>query len=1232
MNQLLCLKLIALSTPVFSPQTTVIFLGNKTQGFTEALDSLVETIPDIEHLPEALTRLVGFDEVSALESNQPSESENSLPLDDIDFLLTKPANDAQKRVISRLEKTGSVLVQGPPGTGKSHTIANIIGHLLANGKTVLVSSHTPKALKVVRDKVAKPLQPLCVSVLDNDVESKSQLEESVNGIVGYLSRTDYNSLSSEVNQLSERRILLKQKLKSLESKALEIRKNEYADIVVSGNGIPPSEAARKIKEKGTTDGWIPGPLKQGAPPPLNETELAELYSTNISISHEEELCISEELPNLENILSPNMLRELVARLNEIDREIASTHLDLWATKNQNAEELSKLCENIQMSLQIFSSHQWIQKVVEDSQLGDDHILPWHNLINLVNTTCKKIAERSEPILKHGPVVSGISPLNESIKTCNEIIGHLLSGKSLGVFQTAFNRNWKCFIASARVDDGTPSTIKHFEAILALLESSQLRRELSRRWERQVVAIGGPNLTKSEPEVSAKSLLSPIELAATWTTKSWEHLKSSLTNQGFKIQTATEKLALDRPTSGYILQIQNLVQNLILPALESRKIWIQLQAMEDLRDLTLQTLRHNSSKTKNALTYLNQMIQAIQNLNIEDYETSYNRYIEIKSKVDIYKRRLSLLNVLAETAPSWSEAISLRAGIHGKEIIPGNLHNAWNICQWRNELDRRGTEDYSSTQREIQRIKNELNDVNAQYVENLAWRFQHKRTGLPERQALTGWQQIQNRITRTGRGVRDVQLRKESRKLIKNCKNAVPVWIMPLSKVFDNFDLVKTKFDVLILDEASQSDITALAAFVIAKQVIVVGDKQQVTPYAVGQNLGQIQSLIDELLQGIPNRVLYDGRTSVYDLAEQAFGETIRLVEHFRCVPDIIDFSNHLSYEGEIKPLRESSSSPFTKHCIAHRVDGANCENKVNHKEATEIASIIAAMVETKEYANTSIGVISLLGQEQSVIIDNLLQRKIPTEKYSNHSILCGNASHFQGDERDVILISMVDSCHKPPLRMRQSDDFKKTFNVAASRARNQLWVVHSLNPNVDLQPGDLRLRLIQHAENPKALGANIEEVQKRADPRSVVFEQNVIKDLMEQGFRVTPQVEVGAYTIDMVIEGTTRRIAIECDGDRYHPIEKLNDDIQRQMVLERLGWTFIRIRGSEYFRNKESTLRRVIAELDEMNIERLGAGQITTTENQNDDLQRRILKRALEIRKEWETQIDHTSTEDVPIE
>lgn len=1198
----------------------IIFLGSRTQGFAEALDKLIDALPQTEIISEALFRIVGIDQKITPSSESDVGRADAPPQlkqpDSVDFLLTKPANKEQERVITRLEQTGSVLVQGPPGTGKSHTIANIIGHLLASGKTILVSSHTSKALKVIREKVVKPLQPLCVSVLENDQESKAQLEESINGIVSYLSRTDQDSLAKEISQLGQRRTQVKTQLKKLEATALEIRKGEYTDIVVAGEGTPPSDAARKVSELEYQHGWIPGPVQYGAPPPLNELELQELYKTNGTLPVEDERCIAEGLPDLSTILSPSDFSELAVNLKSLDKDRANRFPELWTHTEQDLAAIERISKNLEQVLKSFSDHQWTRKVAEDSMLGKDRLRPWINLIEMIEVTNREVARRTELILKHGPQAT-VEVSVETIKTCEEIVMHLRSGGSLGFFSTAFKSPWRVLIRACRVDDGAPSRVEHFEAILALMESEQLRHELKRRWERQVVALGGSKLESHEPEIFAKSLLDAMKLATTWGA-AWNYLESELEKQGFSLQTAFAKLSLKGQSTGYIEQIQVLVENTLVPAIDSRRLFLRMKQLESLREQTLQNLKVNALKSTNANAYLHRLISATQQLDVEGYKEAHDRYLDIKSRVDVFGKRTALLRTLERTASGWAKAIELRSGVHGQDFVPGNSLIAWKVCQWRQELDRRISQDYSATQREIQRLKAELNGINAQYVEKLTWKFQHARTGLRERQALTGWLQHQGKLTKTGKGTRDVHLKREARKTLKDCKNAVPVWIMPLSRVFDSLDLVHTKFDVVLLDEASQSDITALVAFAIAKQVIVVGDNKQVTPYAVGQELGKIQSLIDELLQGIPNRMLYDGKTSVYNLAEQAFGETIRLVEHFRCVPDIIEFSNQLSYSGEIRPLRESSSSPYASHLIAHRIDGASSHNKTNQREATEIASLVCAMTEMPEYQNASIGVISMVGQEQAVVIDSILQRRLQTSEYSRHKLLCGNASQFQGDERDVIVISIVDTCDSPPLAIRQTEDFKKTFNVAASRAQNQLWVVHSLNPATDLKPGDLRLRLIQHAENPRVLRQQIETAQKKADPKSVVFEPAVIRDLMQAGFRVTPQVEVGTYTIDMVVEGTSKRIAIECDGDRYHPPEKLADDTQRQMVLERLGWKFIRIRGSEYFRYREATMKRVVGELDSMGIERLGPAAAAQENSQEDELRRKVLQRALEIRQEWE--------------
>jgi very-short-patch-repair endonuclease len=188
--------------------------------------------------------------------------------------------------------------------------------------------------------------------------------------------------------------------------------------------------------------------------------------------------------------------------------------------------------------------------------------------------------------------------------------------------------------------------------------------------------------------------------------------------------------------------------------------------------------------------------------------------------------------------------------------------------------------------------------------------------------------------------------------------------------------------------------------------------------------------------------------------------------------------------------------------------------------------------------------------------------------------------------------------------------------VAASRAKNQLWIVHSLNPDTDLKPGDLRLRLIKHAEDPQASRRQKETGEKRAESE---FERLVLSDLTSAGYRVVCQWEVGAYSIDLVALGEDgKKVAIECDGDRFHPQEKLGADTARQMVLERLGWRFVRIRGTEYFRNRPATIQRVVRRFGELGISPIGAKtEAQPMPDPTNDLRSRVIRKAQEIRDRW---------------
>src|SRR5258706_5597646 len=138
----------------------VIFVRPRTLGISIALEAILETLPLSKELAYSLTSLVLDSESNNKRDHESSSRPIDTPNGEVEhILLSKPANAEQLEIARRLERYGAVLVQGPPGTGKTHTIANLIGHLLAEGKSVLVTSEKPKALREDRETVAKPLQP-----------------------------------------------------------------------------------------------------------------------------------------------------------------------------------------------------------------------------------------------------------------------------------------------------------------------------------------------------------------------------------------------------------------------------------------------------------------------------------------------------------------------------------------------------------------------------------------------------------------------------------------------------------------------------------------------------------------------------------------------------------------------------------------------------------------------------------------------------------------------------------------------------------------------------------------------------------------------------------------------------------------------------------------------------------------------------------------------------------------
>ena len=430
----------------------------------------------------------------------------------------------------------------------------------------------------------------------------------------------------------------------------------------------------------------------------------------------------------------------------------------------------------------------------------------------------------------------------------------------------------------------------------------------------------------------------------------------------------------------------------------------------------------------------------------------------------------------------------------------------------------------------------------------------------------------------------------------------------------NLPVEAPKFDLIIIDEASQADILSLPLLYFGKRVIIVGDDQQVSPADIGIQAEEVIHLQSTTIEGaIEHASLYTMDTSLYDLAQMHFSARL-LTEHFRSVPEIIGYSNHLCYNGRIRPLREGVSSPFVP-MIDWKVQGERKQGtKKNLREAEEIVALLMACLEQPEYAGKTFGAISMLGTEQSGLIRELAAERAGITALEECSFMAGSPAEFQGDERDIVFLSLVDSSGtEEQLRLMSEGhgaDRKKKYNVAVSRARDQLWAVHSM-PLESLKPKDLRRDLLEYIK--------AESKTEKSEPQqeSTSLELAVGRALEQAGFETHFQWQTGSGQLGLVVAGAERLTAIDCQGERwYGSQEEVVEEQRQQAVLMRLGWNFLRVRGSEWYMNPDKVLARLKGALQAMGIEpRESGGRKAGAQRQ--ELLARVKERAVELITAW---------------
>jgi very-short-patch-repair endonuclease len=1183
------------------PQTAfapALLLRRRTsKGLLVALEKVIKDLENGGPIPAGVRRL------AKAATNEPAISQSSHPdtstatSTSSRMYLPLAANEDQREIVERLDGREGVLVQGPPGTGKSHTIANLICHLLATGQRVLVTAQTPRALQVLRDKLPKEIQPLCLSVLGNDKAAQDRIQSSVENITNRADSWNARSAIEEIRKAETELDLLTQRETMLEREVRTFREAELHTHTVAGGAYSGTaqSIAQRVRRESQRFEWFTDAADPKALVPFNADELSAFRSGLGGVSAERAAETKQRRPARGSEYPAD---DTLIRLIQCSHTLEARLLPASAAEGPLSlaplDDLREACtalKELQAAVHRIAAPgaPWSALALSDVLGGGS--ASWELLLSQTAAAVDRLGSAASVLETRDVRLPAGRRSDILLADVTELLGHFQRGGKLGfwIFRTNVVRRTLYLCHEATVD-GRPcdhaaalSTAKtHLESCASLAKVWTLwDGKASPRTKAIGQQIGELNaLVGILRRVLAVCPLAEAANAALVKLR-WAEIPALSDRKGIQAFLARcERVIVRREHDVVCSQLNARVQALraVADSPNAHPVCARLANALEQRD----------ERAVNA---------AISDIGaLEADAAGLADLAKLQDRISTVLPNLAHSLVATHVDPVWKLRIAeWRAAWHWAQA------NAW--------LDR-----YTDPRKaalvevELRQVKERIKKCLVRVSTERAWHSCLSTMTSAHQQHLSAWRQAIKKIGK-GTGKHAGHWRRVAQGELEECRTAIPAWVMPLYRVFESVTPAAGIFDVVIVDEASQCGPESLLLLYLAKKVIVVGDDKQISPSNIGIDKDQAQALLRQHLRDLPLAETFDIDNSLFDHGEIRLRSRITLREHFRCMPEIIRFSNDLCYNGSLIPLRQyppKRLAPFVARHLAHGKREGGASTPKNQAEAEAIVETIAACCADPMYRDKSMGVISLLGENQAKLIERLLLQRIGAEEIERRRIVCGDAYSFQGDERHIVFLSLVVSVRDDASRgfsaLTKLSDMQR-FNVAASRAQDQLWLFHSVMPEDIGNPECMRHRLLGYFYDParhaaKAIGIDLDDLRSKAiDPEHSAlaptpfdswFEVDVYLRIADRGYRVLPQYKAGRKRIDLVVEGKTR-LAVECDGDYWHGDENLEEDMARQRQLERAGWVFERVRGGVFYSNPDAALVPVWSRLKELGIEPMPA-------------------------------------------
>lgn len=510
---------------------------------------------------------------------------------------------------------------------------------------------------------------------------------------------------------------------------------------------------------------------------------------------------------------------------------------------------------------------------------------------------------------------------------------------------------------------------------------------------------------------------------------------------------------------------------------------------------------------------------------------------------------------------WNEAIS-KAQETTKYIM---LHHNWALCLSKRRHLEEKIMKYPSTADlfELKRKKSKI----SQFLFNQFWL--NTIHGVSE-EAMKAFNDYFKDIDDFDRG-----RHKRLEKSLLALKRFFPVWITTNQSASAIMPPQAALFDVVVIDEAGQCDIPSIIPLLYrARRAVIIGDPHQ---------FQHITSLKEDIEHAIAGEAgvddIYDEwsftRRSAFDRALASASFASLLKQHYRCHPDIIEFSNRSFYEGQLVaqvPLSQFQNRLPIKESglIWHNTAGQAVKAQKgawNPAEVEKTADIFDRWAEQGLFSDSKItyGVVTPFRKQVQEMRKAL--SKHPWFESVQDRFTIGTAHSFQGSECDVLIYSPVVAegmeKHLVKFAASQSD----LINVTVTRAKNLLYIVGDLHACQSVSPDTPLHQLATYAES----------LRQQQHYSLNQAEQAMAVILEDLGLSYVTQYPLGQYRLDFIVNAPSgERYNLEVDGDIHLIADAVQHDDRRDAYVVNKGFKVLRFSARDVLHKPEIIKERLI--------------------------------------------------------